>query len=77
MADDSEETIIIELSKSEALVLFEFLARTTDVDTLPAPGQPERRALCNLECQLEKALLEPFLPNYPELLERAKERLKE
>jgi hypothetical protein len=74
--DDSEEKVIIELSKSEALVLFEFLSRTSDDDSLTAPDQAERRALWNLECRFEKALVEPFLPNYQELLEQAKKRLK-
>ena len=76
MIDDSEEKVIIELSKSEALVLFEFLARTSDDDSLTVADQAERRALWNLECLFEKALVEPFLPNYLELLEQAKKRLK-
>jgi hypothetical protein len=74
--DDCEEKVIIELSKSEALVLFEFLARTSDDDSLMVADQAERRALWNLECLFEKALVEPFLPNYLELLEQAKKRLK-
>ena len=76
MIDDCEEKVIIELSKSEALVLFEFLARTSDDDSLMVADQAERRALWNLECLFEKALVEPFLPNYLELLEQAKKRLK-
>jgi len=74
--DDSEEEVIIELSKSEALVLFEFLYRTSDDDSLTVADQAERRALWNLECLFEKELVEPFLPNYLELLEQAKKRLK-
>ena len=76
MTDDSEEKVIIELTKSEALVLFEFLARTSDDVSLKSPDQAERQALWNLECLFEKALVEPFLPNYQELLEQAKRRLK-
>ena len=64
--------MIIELSKSEALVLFEFLYRTSDDDSLTVADQAERRALWNLECRFGKALVEPFLPNYLELLEQAK-----
>jgi len=77
MTDVSEEYTIIELTRSEALVLLNFLATTSDEDALPAPDEAERRALWNLDRVLEKALVEPFLPNYPELLEQAKERLKE
>ena len=76
MIDDSEEKVIIELSKSEALVLFEFLYRTSDDDSLTMADQAEQRALWNLESVLEKALAEPFLPNYKELLDQAKERVK-
>ncbi|MGH9767567.1 MAG: hypothetical protein ACREAB_09060, partial [Blastocatellia bacterium] len=61
---------------SEALVLFEFLARTSDDDSLTMADQAEQRALWKLEGVLEKALVEPFLPNYHELLEQAKARLK-
>lgn len=77
MADDSEEKVIIELSGSEALVLFEFLARTSDDDSLTMADQSEQAVLWKLEGALEKALVEPFLPNYQELLEQAKQRLKE
>ena len=76
MAADSEEKVIIELTRSEALVLFEFLYRTSDDDSLTVADQAERRALWNLECLFEKELVEPFLPNYLELLEQAKKRLK-
>jgi hypothetical protein len=76
VTDDSEEKVIIELTKSEALVLFEFLSRTSDDDSKTTADQVERSVLWHLECALEKALVEPFLPNYLGLLDRAKERLK-
>ena len=77
MTDDSEEKVIIELTKSEALVLHDFLARACEDSALTLLDQAERQALWNLECLLEEALVEPLLPNYTELLERAKKRLKE
>jgi len=76
VTDDSEEKVIIELTKSEALVLFEFLYRISDDDSKTMADRAEQRVLWHLECVLEKALVEPFLPNYLELLDRAKERLK-
>jgi hypothetical protein len=76
MTDDSEEKVIIELTGSEALVLFEFLSRTSDDDPLTVADQAERRVLWSLECMIEKALVEPFLPNYDDLLAQAKEKLK-
>lgn len=76
MTDDNDEKVILELTKSEALVLFEFLARTSDDDSLTITDQAERQVLWRLECLFEKALVEPFLPNYLELLEQAKKSLK-
>jgi len=77
MTEEGEEKTVIELTRSEALVLLDFLARTSDEGALPAPDEAERRTLWKLECVLEKALVEPFLPYYLELLEQAKGRLKE
>ena len=77
MVDEAEEKVVLELTKSEALVLFEFLARTSYDEVLKTMDSAERRALWKLEGQLESTLVEPFLPNYLELVERAKRRLKE
>jgi hypothetical protein len=69
------DEVIIKFSISEALVLFELLARTSNEQTLQLADQAERQALWNLECMLERELSEPFLPNYEKLLERAKSEL--
>ena len=71
------ENVILTTSKSEALVLFEFLVRFNE----QAPkelfvDQAEQRVLWNLEAYLEKQLTEPFLANYHEIVEKAREELR-
>ena len=70
--------IKIELSKDEALVLFEFLGRLNkqNIDTL-FEDQAEQRVLWDIESTLEKALSEPFLDNYLELLNNARAQVRD
>jgi hypothetical protein len=72
-----DEDISIKLSKAEALVLFEFLSRYSNEDKLIIEDQAEQRALWNLQCVLEKELMEPFMANYSELLASAREGLRD
>jgi hypothetical protein len=78
------ESVDISLSKAEALVLFEFLGRSSESnrnrpnETEPAlhsPDSAEWRALWNLECLLEKTLTEIFSPDYARIIEDARRRL--
>ena len=73
----SEEEIKISLTKDEALVLFEMLSRYSDSEKLNIEHQSEERALWNLNCLLEKQLVEPLKENYSELLQAARDRLKD
>ena len=70
--------VALSLSEDEALVLFEFLAR---LDEAERPGlfedQAEQRVLWNLEVALEKALVAPLRPDYAELLQRARDRVRD
>lgn len=66
------EKIIIELSKAEALVLFELLARFDKDEKLIIENQAEARVLWNVHCSLEKVLVEPFSPDYEKLLTEAR-----
>jgi hypothetical protein len=73
-----DEDISIKLSKAEALVLFEFLSRYSNEDKLIIEDQAEQRALWNLQCVLEKELMETFImANYSELLASAREGLRD
>jgi hypothetical protein len=72
-----EEDIKILLTKDEGLVLFEMLSRYSESEKLNIEHQSEERALWYLQCILEKVIVEPFKPNYSQLLQAARERLKD
>jgi hypothetical protein len=67
----------LELTADEAIVLFDFLSRFASTDNLTIEDEAERRALWNLQCVLEKSLVEPWLAEYRELLEQARGRLRD
>jgi hypothetical protein len=71
------EPITIQLSQAEALVLLEFLSRYSDAGKLEIEDQAEQRALWDLGASLEKVLVEPFMPNYRELLEIARRQIRD
>lgn len=64
----------ITLDDDVALVLFKLLASERLGSGF---GAPERNALCQLEGYLEKTLVQPFSPDYSQLLEQAKVSLVE
>lgn len=74
MADE----VSIGLSRDQALVLFEWLARTAAGEQ-PASfvDQAEQRVLWDLEATLEKYLTEPFKSDYRHLLEAARGRVRD
>jgi hypothetical protein len=73
------EEITIQLTHDEALVLFEWLHRTDEQNNFAniIEHQAEQRALWNLTSLLERGLSELFDPNYRELLEQARTRLRD
>jgi len=71
------DEVTINLTKDEALVLFEFLSRFSDEDRLSIKDQAEQRALWNLTCVFEKALSEPFSNDWPQIIEGARSRLRD
>jgi hypothetical protein len=70
------ELVVLDLSADEALVLFEFLSRYGESERLETVDQAEQRALLRLCGKLESRLVEPFAPNYAELLAAARERVR-
>jgi hypothetical protein len=70
-----KDTVTVELSRDEALVLFEYLSRWCDLESLEIEHESEGIAMLALSRELDKALREPFLPNYAELLARARHSL--
>lgn len=74
MTDD----VSIALSRDQALVLFEWLARTGAGEQPAAfEDQAEQRVLWDLEAGLEKHLTEPFRSHYGKLLEAAHGRVRD
>ena len=71
----TEEMVAIELSQAEALVLFDLLARFDKDEKIEIEHQAEERVLWNIHCSLEKILVEPFKPDYRELLTRARNQV--
>ena len=69
------EDIAIRLSRDESLVLFEFFSRFDDSDDFTLRHNAEYLAFCRLSAQLDKSLVEPFRPDYAELLQAARERI--
>lgn len=65
----------IELNADEALVLFEWIMRFSDRGTYPVEHEAEELVLWQIEAQLETTLVEPFEPNYVQLVEQARARI--
>lgn len=66
--------INLELTQDEALVLSALLCRTSRMEeTIVFEDKSERHVLWSLECQLEKKLLEPCVPNYNQVLEKSRD----
>ena len=73
----SGEKIAIELTPAEAFVLYEFLTRFSNKDKLEIQDQAEARVLWDMCCLLERQLVEPFMPNYDDLLEKARDEVRD
>ena len=68
----------IELTKEEAIVLFEYLGRFNENDNLENfEDQAEQKVLCDIECILEKKLSEPFNSNYQKIVAEAREKVRD
>jgi hypothetical protein len=76
MVNPVSENITIHLSPDEALVLFEFFSRfCDDEDDFRLRHTAEYLAFMRISAQLDKALREPFLPEYTDLLRAARDRM--
>lgn len=67
--------IEIRLTQDEALVLFEFFARFEETNRLRLMNNAEFIALSRISAQLDRSMVQPFQPDYGELLEAATQRL--
>ena len=74
----SEQKVNIELTKEEAIVLFEFLGKFNENDDLNRfEDQAEQRVLWDIECVLEKVLSEPFRVDYEEIVKKARAAVRD
>ena len=73
-----EKEILIKLSKDEALVLFEFVSRFNQLDQDEIfQDQAEQKLVWLIETQLEKILVEPFQPDYKEIIQEARNKVRD
>ena len=75
MQPPRQERLLLPLSSDEALVLFDWLT-SVEYEYIESLPHPERHVLLRIHGRLEKNLLEPYLPNYVELLAAARRRLE-
>jgi hypothetical protein len=73
----SKGKVKLELSPSEALVLFEFVSRFSHDGKLEIRDQAEERVLWDMCSSLEGALAEPFLQKYDDALAKAREEVRD
>lgn len=71
----SEEAVTLTVGRAEALVLFEMLVDFYSQPALEIRGPAERLALVRLHGALEKTLVEPFRPDYRDLIAAARSEL--
>ena len=71
------EKIVIDLTKEEALVFFEWLVRFNESENTPfILGEVEKQVLFDIESLLEKKLSEPFSADYENLVETARAQVQ-
>jgi hypothetical protein len=72
-----DNSVHVQLSQDQALVLFELFARFQESNRLGLTNNAEFIALSEVAAQIESALVQPFSPHYGELLAEAQARLGE
>ena len=68
----ADRPIQITLTRSQALVLFEWMSKLEDVGGIPVSFESEQRVLWRVEGQLEKQIDCLFDPNYAQLVDEAR-----
>lgn len=74
----TDEKINIELTKEEAIVLYDYLVRYNESDSEALfEDQSEQRVLWDLESSLEKSIHEILSPDFKETLLKARNIVKD
>ena len=77
-AKTESETVFIDMSRDEALVLFEWISRFNELEDRHLEDQAEERVLWNIEADLEKLLfIQLTASNFDELLNKARDRVRD
>ena len=71
-----EDKVVLTFTKDEAIVLFELASRFTDTDELSIQDRAEESVLWSICARLEKVLAEPFDPNWNEILQHARDKVR-
>ena len=69
--------VTLTLTRDEAIVFFDWLARFNKEEGRRFEDQAEQRVLWNLEASLESTLVEPFKPDYDQILAAARSRVRD
>ena len=73
-----DKSLNLTISKNEALVLFDFLARFNEAEHSDVfEDQAEQKTLWVLEGQLEKQLVDPFKPDYKDIIKDARNKIRD
>jgi hypothetical protein len=73
---EEKSVVVLRLTRAEALVLFEWLARVDAAGTLPIEDAAEEQVLWRVEGQLESTLTEPLGPDYKQVVEAARREVR-
>lgn len=77
MRDNDGAVVTLELTNEEALVLFDWLARSTGGKPAAFVDQAEQRVLWDIESMLESVLVAPISPDYNSQLAAAREAVRD
>lgn len=73
-----DKSLNLTISKDEALVLLDFLARFNETEQSDVfEDQAEQKTLWVLESQLEKQLVEPFKLDYKDIIKDARNKIRD
>lgn len=73
-----QQKINLTVTKDEALVLFEFLTRFNQSEHPDIfEDQAEQKTLWLLEALLEEQLVEPFQPDYKDIINEARNKVRD
>ena len=75
MTEPKTDKVLVELTRAEALVLFEWLA--SHDGALPVAHPAEQDVLWRVEAALERVLTEPLAADYDAAVESARKKIRD